>query len=52
MKRKFAVTLLLFLLLTPVVAAAELGWVKGLDNALERAARENKFVVLDISATW
>jgi hypothetical protein len=37
---------------SPVVATAQVAWVKGFDAALQQAAREKKFVILDISASW
>jgi hypothetical protein len=37
---------------SPVVAMAQVAWVKGFDAALQQAAREKKFVILDISASW
>jgi hypothetical protein len=35
-----------------VIAIAQIAWVKDFDTALKQAAREKKFVVLDISASW
>jgi thiol:disulfide interchange protein len=32
--------------------AAEVAWVKDYDAALKQAAEQNKFVVLDMSASW
>lgn len=40
------------LLLTPAFAAAQVSFVKNLNDALKQAAKEKKFVILDISATW
>jgi len=37
---------------SPVAAMAQMAWVKGFDAALLQAAREKKFVILDISASW
>jgi hypothetical protein len=37
---------------SPVVAMAQVAWIKGFDAALQQAAREKKFVILDISASW
>jgi len=39
-------------LFTPVFAAAQVSFVKNLNDALTQAAKENKFIILDISATW
>ena len=36
----------------PSFLAAQVSWVKNLDDALRRAAMEKKCVVLDISASW
>jgi len=36
----------------PALARAQIAWVKQLDAALKQAAKEKKFVVLDISASW
>jgi hypothetical protein len=47
----FVIPLFLFTL-APIVARAQVAWVKDLDTALKQAARENKFIVLDISASW
>jgi hypothetical protein len=33
-------------------ADAQIAWEKTLNGALQRAAKENKFIVLDISASW
>ncbi len=40
------------LVLAPIIAVAQVAWVKSFDTALKQAAREKKFIVLDISATW
>lgn len=44
--------LVLFFAFSPFVAIAQVAWVKGFDAALQQAAREKKFVILDISASW
>jgi hypothetical protein len=36
----------------PVLASAQVAWVKDFNAALKQAAKEDKFVVLDISASW
>ena len=46
------ISLLLFLAMAPNLAMAQVAWVKGFDDALKQAAKENKFIVLDISASW
>jgi hypothetical protein len=43
---------LFFLALHPVLARAQVAWVKHMSAALKQAAKEKKFVVLDISASW
>jgi hypothetical protein len=50
-KTVLSIALLLFVL-TPVLADAQVAWVKDFNAALKQAAREKKFVVLDISASW
>jgi len=37
---------------SPVLAMAQLAWVKGFDAALQQAVREKKFLILDISASY
>ena len=55
-QRNKAARLILLMVLSfafsPVVAMAQVAWVKGFDAALQQAAREKKFVILDISASW
>lgn len=36
----------------PLAGMAQIAWVKDFDAALKQAAREKKFVILDISASW
>jgi hypothetical protein len=43
---------LAFSLLAPVLATAQIAWAKDFDDALKQAAREKKFIILDISASW
>jgi hypothetical protein len=38
--------------MAPNLAMAQVAWVKGFDDALKQAAKEKKFIVLDISASW
>ncbi len=40
------------LALAPMLAMAQVAWVKDFSAALKQAAKEKKFVVLDISASW
>ena len=37
---------------SPVLAIAQVAWVKGFDAALQQAVREKKFLILDISASY
>jgi hypothetical protein len=36
----------------PAFSASQIAWVKDFDAALKQAAKEKKFVVLDMSASW
>ena len=47
-----AQAVLLILLITPILTAAQVEWVKDFDSALKKAAKEEKFIVLDLSASW
>jgi hypothetical protein len=40
------------MVLIPMIAVAQVAWVKSFDEALQQASREKKFVVLDMSASW
>ena len=52
-RNKTVLSIALFLvILTPVLANAQVAWVKDFNAALKQAASEKKFVVLDISASW
>jgi hypothetical protein len=42
----------LLLVLAPIFSMAQVAWVKDFDAALKQAAKEKKFIVLDISASW
>jgi hypothetical protein len=42
----------LLLLIASIPAVAQVAWVKSYDDALKQAAKEKKFIVLDISASW
>lgn len=50
--RGLSALLFFFWLLAPILAVAQVPWVKNFDDALKQAAKEKKFVVLDISASW
>jgi hypothetical protein len=43
---------LLVLFLIPMISPAQVAFVKDFNAALKQAAREKKFIVLDISASW
>jgi hypothetical protein len=43
---------LLMLLLIPILAEAQVAWVKDFDSALKKADKEDKFVIVDFSAGW
>ena len=43
---------LAFCIIAPILATAQVAWVKSYDAALKQAAREKKFIVLDVSASW
>jgi len=51
---KFLALAFLFSILAPVLSMAQtqMQWVKSYDDALRQAAREKKFIVLDVSASW
>ncbi len=40
------------LIFAPILSMAQVAWVNDFDAALKQAAREKKFIVLDISASW
>jgi hypothetical protein len=48
----FPAMVLTFSLLAPVLATAQITWVQNFDDALKQAAKEKKFIILDISASW
>jgi hypothetical protein len=50
-QKVFLMALALFVL-APVFASDQVAWVKDFTSALKQGAKENKFVVLDISASW
>jgi hypothetical protein len=49
---KIPIVLLAICLIAPAIAMAQVAWVKSFNTALKQAAKEKKFIVLDISATW
>jgi len=49
---RFVLLAILFLTFAPVIAMAQMAWAKSFDAALQQAAKEKKFIILDISATW
>ncbi len=44
--------ILAILFFAPVLAHAQVAFVKDFNDALKQAAREKKFIVLDVSASW
>jgi hypothetical protein len=50
--RIIAIVLLAICMIAPAIAIAQVAWVKSFNTALKQAAKEKKFIVLDISATW
>jgi hypothetical protein len=43
--------MILFLFI-PALSFSQVAWVKDFDSALKQAAKEKKFIVLDVSASW
>ncbi len=43
---------LLVFVFAPILATAQVAWVKDFDTALKKAAKEEKFIILDLSASW
>ena len=50
--RKILLVALLGFVFAPALAVDQIEWMKSFDSALEKAAKEKKFIVLDISASW
>jgi hypothetical protein len=50
--RRIVPTLFFILLGTPVVASAQVDWVKDFRVAAKQAESEDKYLYLDISASW
>jgi hypothetical protein len=51
-KMRGPAALLGVLLIAPIFSVAQVAFMKDFDAALKQAAREKKFIVLDISASW
>jgi hypothetical protein len=51
-KKTATAAMLLLFVFVPIVAKAQVAWVKDFSTALKQAAKEKKFIVLDISASW
>jgi len=51
-KKALAIAALSMMLLGAASDASQIAWVKDFDSALKQAAREKKFVFLDLSASW
>jgi hypothetical protein len=49
---QYALAALLSFVFAPMAAVAQVAWVKGFDAALQQAAKEKKFIILDISASY
>jgi hypothetical protein len=43
---------IVFFIVAPILAVDQVAFVKSYDAALKQAAKEKKFIVLDVSATW
>ena len=43
---------LLMMILGQGIAAAQVAWVKSFDEVLKQAARDKKFIIMDVSASW
>ena len=50
--RKILALPLAVIFMAPILAVGQVAFVKSYDAALKQAARENKFIVLDVSASW
>jgi hypothetical protein len=50
--RIIPIVLLAIFMIAPVVAMAQVAWVKSFSAAVKQASKEKKFIVLDVSATW
>jgi len=50
--RLLSLIILALFCLIPILSMAQVAWVKDFNAALKQAAKEKKFVVLDMSASW
>ena len=50
--RLLSIIMLALFCMIPALSAAQVAWVKDFNAALKQAAKEKKFVVLDMSASW
>ena len=51
-KKALAIAAVSMMFLGAASAAARIAWVKDFDSALKQAAKEKKFIFLDLSASW
>jgi hypothetical protein len=51
-RKKLLVGILFAVSAAPVFPGSQMAWVKDFDAALKQAAKEKKFIVLDVSASW
>jgi hypothetical protein len=51
-RKRLLFGILCVVFIAPVFSAAQVAWVKDFDAALKQAAKEKRFVVLDMSASW
>lgn len=51
-KKALAVAAVSMMLLGAASDVAQVAWVKDFDSALKQAAKEKKFIFLDLSASW
>jgi hypothetical protein len=51
-KRRILGVFMILFFFTPALSFTQVAWVKDFDSALKQAAKEKKFIVLDVSASW
>ena len=51
-KKALAIAAVSMMILGAASDAARIAWVKDFDSALKQAAKEKKFIFLDLSASW
>ncbi len=51
-RKRIVSILFVMLLATPVVSSAQIDWVKDFRKAAKQAESENRYLYLDISASW